>query len=620
MLRWFLILFLPLNATFAQSNEEILLLYKDSIHNNTHTKVDWYNQISFIHLTRKEYDSARKYLHLGLKPDLKKEPGQKAYIYNSLGISYSSFKIDSSIYFYTKAKEEYINLKDTANMLSTTNNLGKIYRNLGLYERALHNLTYAALISERQKDTLNLSSSYTTIASIHSRLKDFNEALRYHYLALNLSLAVNDTAKISSSYNNIGIAYKNLGQFDSTIVYYSKALQLEKVLQDHQGIGRVLNNLGTAYMHIKQYDSAISYLNDALEWRKKSNDTKGLAITLNNLGKWYALNHNNQKALDLLLTANKSLKELKLADDLIDNLENLFLTYESLGVYKSAITISKELISVKDSLLSQEKMEAVIESQIKYETDKKIYEISILEEQQRVQEAELKIKQSWIVSLVIITALVIAIALLIYTLWGKEKAAKRQVETLMQELHHRVKNNLQLLSSIFSLQSRAIHDANALEAVKSGENRVNAMAIIHKKLYRKTESRTVNLHEYVSELIEALAFSYGYHISLIKMKIDPINLDVDKVIPIGLIVNELVSNSFKYAFTKTENPELKIALKQEENTIILTVSDNGPGFDLEKVDSTSMGMNIITTLGQQLRGSVHWKTQGTTAFTLTIKQ
>ena len=182
-----------------------------------------------------------------------------------------------------------------------------------------------------------------------------------------------------------------------------------------------------------------------------------------------------------------------------------------------------------------------------------------------------------------------------------------------------MKNNLQLLSSIFSLQSRLVRDKDALDAVKSGENRVNAMAIIHQKLYRQSDARTINVKDYLTELICELAESYGIDSGRdsLRIKIDNLELDVDKVIPMGLIVNELVNNAFKYAFPQSENPKLTVLLERNDGCLSLSVEDNGKGFQ-KKESRTSMGVNIIETLARQLGAKLHWDTSQGVKFRLNL--
>lgn len=347
---------------------------------------------------------------------------------------------------------------------------------------------------------------------------------------------------------------------------------------------------------------------------------KGTAVTLNNLGRLYVKKNQYPKALSYLRQADTLIDRFHLLEEKKENLETQMAAYEQIGNTTKALQISQNLLLIKDSLLNREKMQSLVEMQVKYESEKKQREIVLLEQQSALKEAQLELRKKWIEVLILFAILIAIIAALILYLLRREKAAKRQVEALMQELHHRVKNNLQLLSSIFSLQARSISDEHALEAVKSGENRVNAMAIIHQKLYRHTESRSVDLREYLTDLIQGLAITYNYtpERQSIHLDIAPVSMDVDKIIPVGLIVNELVSNTFKYAFPMTKEPYLEVKAGLRNNQFYLIVKNNGPGFT-RTTTKNSMGLNIINTLCRQLKADVSWNTENQMLFQKTGK-
>src|SRR5690606_11673659 len=184
---------------------------------------------------------------------------------------------------------------------------------------------------------------------------------------------------------------------------------------------------------------------------------------------------------------------------------------------------------------------------------------------------------------------------------------KRKVETLLRELNHRVKNNLQILSSVLSLQSQNLRDENAIQAVKSNEGRINAMALIHRKLYNEDQNRSINIREYIEELIQYLVYTYGYHERDLRLNlsIEEIDVDVDKAIPLGLILNELISNAFKYAYANQNNPELKVNLSNcTDSQIQILISDNGVGMATSGSvnDEKTFGVKMVKTLIKDLKG------------------
>jgi two-component sensor histidine kinase/CheY-like chemotaxis protein len=208
------------------------------------------------------------------------------------------------------------------------------------------------------------------------------------------------------------------------------------------------------------------------------------------------------------------------------------------------------------------------------------------------------------------------------------KASLREKEVLLQEIHHRVKNNMQIISSLIKLQSRHIKDEQALEKFMSTQNRVQSMAIIHDRLYRSKDFARVDFAEYALSLANHLFSMYGIDQSTTKLKTDikDIFLNINTAIPCGLIINELVSNSLKHAFPDSKKGEIKItmhALNKKE--IELTVTDNGIGLpkDIDIRKTESLGLHLVTILAEdQLHGKIKLdRTKGTSfQIKLRVKQ
>jgi len=178
-------------------------------------------------------------------------------------------------------------------------------------------------------------------------------------------------------------------------------------------------------------------------------------------------------------------------------------------------------------------------------------------------------------------------------------------EILLKEIHHRVKNNLVVISSLLELQSEQIEDPNIKEAIKDGQNRVNSIGIVHRKLYQYENIGYIDMKEYVLSLSESILSGFStegrIHLELIIEKFD---LDIDTAIPIGLIINELLTNSLKYAFPKGEKGTITIKLeKQNDGTLNLEISDNGIGKS-DSIQGTGFGGQLISLLTNQLNGSL----------------
>ncbi len=218
------------------------------------------------------------------------------------------------------------------------------------------------------------------------------------------------------------------------------------------------------------------------------------------------------------------------------------------------------------------------------------------------------------------------------------KNSLKEKEVLLREIHHRVKNNLQIISSLLSLQSSYINDNEALDVFKESQNRVKSMAMIHEMLYKSDSLIKINFGHYINELTNNLVYNYKIspNIVQIEQNIDNIYFDVNTSIPCGLIVNELVSNSLKHAFPRFKTSELlrnsfnisqfdqgkiNIELKADDDNYIITIADNGIGFpdniDFRKTDS--LGLELVNNLVEQLDGSIELDKTGGTKFTINFK-
>jgi PAS domain S-box-containing protein len=209
----------------------------------------------------------------------------------------------------------------------------------------------------------------------------------------------------------------------------------------------------------------------------------------------------------------------------------------------------------------------------------------------------------------------------------KIKASLREKEVLLREIHHRVKNNLQTIVSLLNLQSRYIKDKQALEVFKNSQERVRTMALIHEKLYESKDLAKIDFREYIQSLTAFLFDSYSLKPEQIqlKMQMGEVFLDMETAIPLGLLINELVSNSLKYAFPHKRRGELLVKLEEiedEEYDYTLIVRDNGVGFPdhLDSHACDSLGMVLVHSLVKKLKGVIDLERKDGTGFTIKFKK
>ena len=196
----------------------------------------------------------------------------------------------------------------------------------------------------------------------------------------------------------------------------------------------------------------------------------------------------------------------------------------------------------------------------------------------------------------------------------------REKEWLLKEVHHRVKNNLQLVMSLLSSQSRFLKDEIALSTLMDSQHRIHSMSLIHQKLYNSDNSSSIYVPEYVGELVDFLRDSYKTGLKILfTLDIMPFYLDALRALPLGLILNETVTNAIKYAFPFSGNDRITIRIsKSETRQVFFQVSDNGrglqPDFNLE--NTSSFGMILIQGLVRDLRGDLHLESHDGTTITI----
>ncbi len=205
----------------------------------------------------------------------------------------------------------------------------------------------------------------------------------------------------------------------------------------------------------------------------------------------------------------------------------------------------------------------------------------------------------------------------------KLRLALREKEALLKEIHHRVKNNLQIVSSLLGLQSRAIPDAAVRKIFDDSQNRISSMALLHECLYHAENFSEVDFPQYVTQLAGNLFQAYGVPSGRIALKtsFDKVSLALDTAVPCGLIINELVSNSLKYAFPEDRQGEVRIDLRgQPGNMAQLVVADNGVGLadNVDWRNSRSLGLRLVRSLSQQLGATIEVKSQEGTEVQLTF--
>jgi len=583
------------------------------------------DKLAHAYLASNQYDSARYWYHeLLIITQRRGIDSLTAICMNDLGVTfYKLEEFDSCIIYYTKALEIFERLKDPQRQATIELNLSIIYKDKGRYEKALELALKAASKLEKTEPQPALGSAYNNIGLIYTKLANYPYALAFHRKALDIRRLVNYQKGVGQSYNNLALVFREMKQYDSALQHYTSSLIVKRLMNDNAAMASTLGNIGDVLLELNKPVEAESHYREALALKRANGDKLGEALTLNSMTRIELMRKNFAQAALHLLRA----QEIELSLGFLEGLKETYDLQVSLnqanGNYQQAFLYAQKRDAVKDSLMSQEKARSLAEMQARYETEKKEQRIASLEQERGLQESRLETNRLWILILVVTSVLLSVIVGLVGYLYRTTQRNKHHVEMLLKELHHRVKNNLQVISSVLSLQSQQLKDVEAVQAVKASESRVNAMALIHRKLYAGEQDRLINMKDYTNELVTFLVHTYGFSDWEFdfKLNMENIMLDVDKAIPMGLILNELISNACKYAYQGNPHPALVVSMEIRNSKMLLVgIADNGKGItgDVMNNGKSSFGLKMVQMLMRDLQGKIKMETTAGTNYVLQI--
>jgi len=411
-------------------------------------------------------------------------------------------------------------------------------------------------------------------------------------------------------------------------VYLNDVTQVktEKELQDAKLLkGIIEGNIGKAYLQLKQFEEALPYLENSIGLIKENNIGQYSEDVVENslaLADCHLQLENFQKAKDIL---SEALNPIKI-EHVIKKNRLLAAYYDKIEDYKNASFYLKknvriaDSININDSSLKKQQLSTVAKYEI--ENSKRMIDAQKLEMERARNEMQAKDEQINLVFISLIFTL-LGFAGLVYAYLKSIKNQRLIAEqkyiienslvekdSLLKEIHHRVKNNLQMVSSLLSLQTKNTRSKAAIEALEEGKSRVKAMALIHQKLYQNDDLSVIEMQGYIESLVNSVqsVFKKGGHSINITIDAEGVELDIDRAIPFGLILNELVSNSFKYAFPDDDDDgKIYIHLRKNGDQGFFEYTDNGIGLDEESEEraNTSMGIRLMKRLVNQLQSTLN---------------
>lgn len=548
----------------------------------------------------------------------------EAKLYSDIGDNDKSIAIAKELY----NKTDTVDLNKMTLLLEL---MDENYHKLQMYDKQIE-------VRELKKG-LGLTENIA-FYDIYASMGLYRQAMKQYIMDVKPTIPDNDYYAFAEFYNKVGYylyqdksAPTALNEFNKSISFlnlYVNDISIQKsegeIFKAEALRAEVEGNIGKSQVLLKQYVEAIPNLNSSIKTFKEFNQGEfSPAIIENtlNLAEAHLQLDNNKTAKKLLeeefeaINVEQQIKRNRLLAAYYDKIEN----------YKSAAQFYKRNAFIKDSLKATEvsilkqQLVAIVGTSDLENSRKLINEQKVANEKIR---NDLKEKDERIY--LVLISLVFTVLGLIGLVYAYAKSIKNQrliaeqkhfiedslkeKESLLREIHHRVKNNLQMVSSLLSLQTRNTKSKAAIEALEEGKSRVKAMALIHQKLYQNEDLSYIEMQGYIESLINSVQSVYkkGGHNINITVDAEGTELDIDRAIPFGLILNELVSNTFKYAFPEgDDNGKIYIHLRKDGDQGYFEYSDNGIGLpeDMDDRSNASMGFRLMNRLVNQLKSKLN---------------
>ncbi len=537
---------------------------------------------------------------------------------NSLSI-HSRNGIDS-LRCYGQLKEVYIKL----------NNLNKAVEANQYYDKL-------AIRSKEPKYINNIakkSKIYDVFGlyrqAITERRKEYNELIH---------VKKNDTDFIAGYLNDQGVYFNRLKMSDSALPYFIKAHELiSKKLSytsnkpNYQFFkGLIEGNTALAYTNKGDYRNAVPLLKNDVYYSLKVSDLESAFNSYSLLTKCYIEMKNiglARKYADSAIVLNEKIGRPKF------NLKTLLMEAELLdeeGKHHSSAEKYRMYISLKDSITNNEKELQLINEQVALDIQKK--DLQIIEKNQQLQNSEVSAAKQRVFRAYMMAGLVILLVVVAFLFYTNNSSKKREYELaqkneqiqnqnrlieaslkekdmLLREIHHRVKNNLQIISSVLNLQADKITDVKLKEILSEIKLRISSIALTHQMLYQKSSLSHVQLNEYIQNLAAQISQSFDNERIQIRFenKTADLTIGIDLAIPLGLLINEIITNAYKHAFTGMDGGKIEVLVNTTGNEVDVMIKDNGrglpQGYEQMIQNPSTLGFELISILSDQIRAEL----------------
>jgi len=542
-----------------------------------------------------------------------------AYLKMGLGnMEAAKTDLESALRLYNES-----NYKETQRVYSL---LGVAYTQMGAYKEALENSLQAVRLVEQNNDTSILSAEiYNYVAVTYNQLQDIEKSNEYFQKAYQILNRFNERELDTMILSNIVQTFIHLKK-NKEAIFYLKKMEKEIDKMDESSRTMLISRALIVYTEVADFKLSRKYSDQAMRKIKDDEAGNSISVILYPSLIQYLFKSGQYNEARRYVAYYKKIIEKRKDPKKLQEIHRMLFQLDSVeSKFFSAINEYKLQQAYKDSLFSQEKNKQIAELQIKFETEKKDKDLILKEHQNTLLRKQGELRESKLSKANLLTNigfgsmfLFLIIIILLFVGYRMKHKTNRileyqkdeihhknmilqklvvEKEWLLKEIHHRVKNNLQMVMSLLKVQSYHLKDPAAMNAIKESQNRIHSMSLIHKKLYQSESVMSINMSVYIQELAEYFhsTFDMGRRIQF-SLNLEAIELDTCQAVPLGLILNEAITNSIKHAFIDRESGLISLSFKHlDENYLKMTIRDNGVGIpgDFNETKFKSLGMKLI---------------------------
>lgn len=584
----------------------------------------------------KYLDSTKFYFKKALPWALKRRDTLAAfYTYKYMGDGYEHHqKLDSTLYMYDLCNT-FLPKNNYRLKAFLLNDRAYTYQLLSDYNKATKLTLEALVYAEKSKNDIQIASINLSVADNLALLKLNKQAEEYYLRAVAASKRTDYLPAKEYTYRVYGNYLLKSNKIDGAFTCLQMASKFAKQTKDSISMAFAWSSLADCFWKRRETDSCFYYAKKAEGiWLRRA-EYIDYSHVCNNQGRFYLNLKKYAQALDYFKKA-----ELYLRNDLYLNEEvysNLATAYQKLGKYERSIFYFSKANAVLKAIKDRERESQVAALNIKYQADKK--EALVRDEKQKNKLAAMELREKTLqfdIGLVILLSLIVITIVVVLSYRRIQRNNKLllesnlqldrlvlQKQTLLQEVHHRVKNNLSTLKSMLFLQARASKDEEVKAVLTESQHRIQSMALIHENLYQDLENDQVYFHHFTRQLFDSLVQTFQTSNTVVQIEIDDndVTLDVSTAIFLGLILNELATNSFKYAFKDRSEGAIRVGISSNNAQYQVTYADNGVGLKsgIEDYDN-GFGFRLIRILVEQMNADFSYKDEnGWAIFTLDFK-